>query len=360
MQMPKLIIIGLLGFILPLLSCHKPGGAQAAAKIEATNARTDSAGIEVPANLEKTGDLTKLQYVFKKGDVFGFTISNVEKNKISRDTSAEVNESTIRYSYKFEVLEAFPEGGGRLQTTLLRVQFNGRYKDPSGSRVMEFDSDKKNDKEKEKSYMQYSAALNTPFEIVVDRDGKLSDIRNLEMVIKRYMGNDYNTTKAEQRKLVERTYGESALKGIIQLAFQKVENKSLGIDSSWRINMAENIGFLKVQNDAKYTLKGYQRTSTGKFAHIEIVMKTTYVGAKKLDTGQGWATISDFKVDGKGSTIFDMDRMRVASRAFRQSIYMKFYIEPPEELKKVAPEQGKNFWMVQEASVDNIIEALHL
>jgi hypothetical protein len=53
-----------------------------------------------------------------------------------------------------------------------------------------------------------------------------------------------------------------------------------------------------------------------------------------------------------------MDKMRVVSRALHQTIDTKFYIEPPDDLKKVAPEQGKNFWMIQEATVDNTIEEL--
>jgi hypothetical protein len=355
----NLLVVFFAGCFLATIGCQRPSGAQSSVKGDSATVPAGSTGIEIPKNLEKTGELVKLQFSFRKGDVFGYSISNFEKVKISRDTNTDVSDQKVVYRYKFEVLEPFAEGGARLQVTCMGVQFNGHYKDVSGSREMKYDSDMKNDRDKQKVFAQYNAPVNTPFEIVVDHDGKIAAVRNLDAVVRRYMGDDYNSTKAEQRRVVELNYGESGLKKIIQLAFQKVENKSLGIDSSWTIFLPESIGFLKIQNVATYTLKGFQKSVAGKLAHIAVHMKSEYVGAKKLDTGQGWATISGFNVEGKGTSVFNMDKMRVASRALRQTIYTKFYIEPPEELKKVAPDQAKNFFMVQEASVDNTIEELH-
>ncbi len=35
---------------------------------------------------------------------------------------------------------------------------------------------------------------------------------------------------------------------------------------------------------------------------------------------------------------------------------VKFYVEPPEELKKLVPDQAKDFWMTQDATVENTVE----
>jgi len=172
------------------------------------------------------------------------------------------------------------------------------------------------------------------------------------------MQEDYNTTEFKTKKLIERQYGESTLKNVIQLAFQKLENKQLRVDSSWYLNWTGNQGYLKLENKAKYTLQGFENTSAGRLAHIVVKMKSDYLGERKIDTGQGMATVDHFDITGSGTSTFNMDTGRSQSRKLHQNVSLKFFVEVPTELKQMAPDQAKDFWMVQNATVENVIEPL--
>ncbi len=297
-----------------------------------------------------------LTYRMKQGDTFGFMIESVEDVTIIQDTIENINHQLLSYWYRFEVLESRPEGGGRLRVTCDRVRFSGSYDGPGGKQTAEYDSQEDNAYEIEKNFAQYNAPVNTPFVIVIAKDGRIADITELTEVIKNYLKDDYRTTKSDQMQGIARDYADSGLKSVIQLAFQKLAEAPVGKDSAWTITRPDRIGYLGIRNTAVYTVRDVVKSPSGQVAHIDAAITSLYTGDKRFDTGQGMATMNEFDVKGKGSTVYNLDKGRVQRRRLRTYVKVKMWVEPPEELKQMAPDQVHDFWYIQEASIENRIE----
>jgi hypothetical protein len=297
-----------------------------------------------------------LNYRMRAGDTFGYMIKNVEDVSITQDTIININHQELSWWYRFEVLEVQPGGGVRLRTTCDRVLFTGSYDGPGGVQNVRYDSREKNEYDTEKKFAQYNAPVNTPFVIVVANDGRIADITELTEVIKNYLKDDYRTTKSNQLGGISRDYADTGLRSVLQLAFQKLAETPVGRDSSWTIVRPEHIGYLAIRNAAVYTVLDMVKSPSGRVAHIDAAISSAYTGDKKMDTGQGMATMDDFDVKGRGSTAFNIDKGRVQRRRLRTNVKVKMWVEPPEELKKMVPQQMHDFWYIQQASIENIIE----
>jgi hypothetical protein len=313
--------------------------------------------VELPASLDTQGDATTFIYRFTAGEIFGYSIRNVERVKMTRDTAVETNVQEVTYRYAFKVVAVAADGSATLQATCLGVTFSGEYQTPSGKKSMSYDSDKANSPQTERTYAKYGAPVKTPFEITVDSGGLITSVGKLDGVIRRLMGDDYKTAKAQARGMIEKDYGENGLKNIVQLAFQTFDGKPVGVDESWVRTWSGKFGYLAAEHTGTYTLKGYSGEQGARQAHFAIALTSRYMGSRKLDTGQGIATMEEFTVRGSGHTAFDMARGRSASRKLVQTVFTKLWVEVPAELKQLQPELH-DFWWITDGSVDNEIEPI--
>jgi hypothetical protein len=298
-----------------------------------------------------------LLYRFTPDDAFGFVFSSIQHVRMFRDsTEDENNYQELRHWYRFEVLEAGPTGGGRLRAICDRVTFKGKYTSAGKSGDIDYDSDAENSYDIEKRFAEHNAAVNAPFEITVQPDGRISNVDKLDGVVKNYLRDDYRTTKKQDIEGIKRAIADAKLKAVLQLAFQKLADRPVGKDSSWRIVHPEVLGYLAKEDVAVYTVRDIVTSPKGRVAHIDVRIDSKYKGDNSFDTGQGMATMDTFDVTAKGLTVFNMQHGRLQRRNLRTDIHVRMYIEPPEELKKLAPEQGQNFWWVQKAYTEDRIE----
>lgn len=338
---------------------------QAGSGAKASDARVDSATQAIDDAMLTAEDRgpsvtldapVMLLYRMKPGDSFGYSIENIEDVTIMQDTIPTINHQVIRWWYRFEVVEAAPGGGARLRAHCDRVMFEGKYDGPGGAQAMQYDSREKNTYDIEKRFAQYNAPVHTPFMISVEKDGRISDISNLRDVVRNYLKDDYRTTKSDQLAAIERDYADSGIKAVLQLAFQKLADTPVGKDSTWTLVRPDKIGYLAVRSIASYGVRDVINSPRGTLAHIDAEITSEYVGAKTMDTGQGMATMNEFSVQGKGGTVFNLDAGRVQRRRLRTDVHVKMWIEPPEDLKRMMPDQMHDFWYSQKASIVNVIE----
>ncbi|GEM_PF-1146889 len=329
---------------------------------DSTAAAADSAGATEYIAEEERGSSVELaaplplRYTFSAGDRFSFLIVTDQQVTQLQDSIEDINHQVIKYWYRFDVLEPGADGGGRLRVTCDRVIFELTQSTEGREREMSYDSQAENTDEVEKLYAQYNAPVNTPFEIVVEPDGHVSSIENLGAVIRNFLRDDYETTKSDYRETIERDYADSGLKQILQLAFQKLPDQPVGRDSSWTMIRPEKLGYLEYRNDAEYRIRDIVASPAGQLAHIDAQLTSMYTGSKKMDTGQGMATMDLFDVGGKGLTVFNLDEGRVRRRSLQTNVHVRMYVEPPDELKEIAPQQARNFWWTQKASVKTTVE----
>lgn len=338
-------------------SAKQEGGAEdsTAAAAKNVDATEHIAEEERGASVELDAPLP-LRYAFRKGDSFAFRIVTDQQVTQTQDTLEDINHQVINYWYRFEVLEPDAGGGGRLRVTCDRVTFELEQSTAGREREMAYDSQAENTDEIEKLYAQYNAPVNTPFEIVVESDGHIAAIENLGEVVKNFLRDDYETTKSDYRETIERDYAETGLKQILQLAFQKLPEKAIGKDSSWTMVRPEKLGYLEYRNDAEYRIRDIVTSPAGTLAHIDAQLNSMYTGSKKMDTGQGMATMDSFDVEGRGLTVFNLDEGRVRRRSLQTDVHVRMYVEPPDELKELAPEQARNFWWTQKARVKTTVD----
>jgi hypothetical protein len=312
--------------------------------------RGPSVALEVPV---------MLLYRMKVGDRFGYRFVNTEDVKLVQDTIENINHQVVSWWYRFEVIEAAAGGGVRLRATCDRVLFEGRYRDPSGSRSMRYDSDADNAYDLVKQYAQYNAPVGVPFVLTVEKDGRISDVAELTEVIKNYLKDDFRTTKSNQIEAITRDYADVGIKAVLQLAFQKLADVPVGKDSVWMLSSPDRLGYLAMRNAARYTVRDIVQSPLGKVAQIDVRLTKTYTGEKKVDTGQGMATMSEFDAQGQGSTVFNIDRGRLQRRRLRTTVNVKMWVEIPEELKELTrgtPQEMSDFWWTLDGSTENVIE----
>lgn len=300
-----------------------------------------------------------LQYRMQPGDKFGYRIMNVEDVLLMQDTIENRNHQEVSWWYRFEVLEAAPAGGVRLRATCDRVLFEGRYKDPAGARTMRYDSDEDNAYDLVKQYAQYNAPVGAPFELTVEKDGRISNVGGLTEVIKNYLKDDFRTTKSNQIEAITRDYAETGIKAVLQLAFQKVADDPVAKDSAWTLVAPDRLGYLAMRNVAQYKVRDIVASPLGTVAHIDVKLKKSYTGKKTVDTGQGMATMSEFDAEGQGSTVFNIDRGRLQRRRLRNTVDVKMWVEIPPELKEMTrgtPQEMHDFWWTLEGRTENVVE----
>jgi hypothetical protein len=298
-----------------------------------------------------------LTYRFTKGESFGYQIRKKESLSMFRDSLLdEKNDVAITRWYTFKVLESYPQGGGRLLAECVRVLYDGQYSGPSGKREMKYDSRETNAPNTERLLSEYNAPVGHPFEMVIAPDGRIAAVEKLDAVIRNYMKEDYATTKSDQIKAITEDYAQTGIKSVLQLVFQKLHDKPVAQDSSWVIINARKLGYLSLRDDAVYTFHGITGAELGKLAHIGVRLTSTYTGNPSFDTGQGWATMKDFDIDGVGRTSFNLDKGRVHRRSISNSVFVNMFVEPPEELKRLAPDQARNHWWSQKAVTEDSIE----
>ncbi len=300
-----------------------------------------------------------LTYGMKVGDTFGYMIENNESVKMVQDTIENINHNIITWWYHFEVIEVESDGGMRLRATCDRVRFDGSYEGPGKKQTAKYDSQDKNSYDVDKQFAQYNAPVRTPFIVTIEKDGRISDLTQLTEVIRNYLKDDYRTTKSNQLESITRDYADAGIKSVLQLAFQKMAETPVGKDSSWTIVRPDRIGYLAIRNTAVYDVRDVVQSPLGKVAHIDATINSIYVGEKRMDTGQGMATMSGFDVRGSGRTVFNLDRGRVQRRRLRTDVDVKMWVEPPEDLKnltKGTPDEVHDFWWIQDASIVNVIE----
>ncbi len=300
-----------------------------------------------------------LTYRFEEGDRFGFLISNTQHVRMYRDsTEDENNYQELRHWYRFEVLSARPGGGGRMRVTCDRVTFTGTYTSAGKSGDVAYDSDVDNSYDVEKRFAEHNAPVNAPFEIVVEPDGRISGVDALDDVVKNYLRDDYRTTRQRDREAIKSAIADAKLKSVLQLAFQKLPEWPVGKDSTWRLIHPETLGYLAKEDIATYTVRDIVSSPRGRLAHIDVDIVSRYKGDKTFDTGQGMATMDTFDVTAGGLTVFNMQNGRLQRRSLRTDVHVRMYIETPEELKNVAPDdpRSKNFWWMQKAYTEDRIE----
>ncbi len=327
---------------------HRTPSASAAADTTAME------GTQAP--LERKGNATTFALKLKSGDRFDFRIETDERVKIGRDKEVEENRQKVTWWYAFTVLDAAEGGEARVEATCNRVLFAGEYKNTRGTQSLEFDSDKRYDERKLRDFAQYHAPVGTPFRFVIDREGRISDLSQLSGIIERFMGKDnYAKAKASAKETLAMDYGESGLKNVVQLAFQKFESRPIAVDSSWTIQWDGRQGYLALKHSARYTLKGYEQAGSERLAYVSVTMKSRYTGPDKVDSGQGIVTVQKFDVTGKGYSRIDPSQGLSRTRSFVQSMALRFLVEPPAELKQAAPDQAKDFVMTQDATITNTV-----
>ena len=291
---------------------------------------------EKPKDLEPMSQSTMMKFVFTKGEKFSYHMRTITDVSETTDSVVQSSMQDLAFTYSFEVLGTDPDGTGRLSAECSHVQFKGKY----GNREMSYDSSSPKDKAQEKTFAQYSAVLRNPFEIEVSAEGTIISIKNVDRIIEKIAGSDYKSMKLEARKQIAEDFANNTLKNQLQIVFQKLSDKPVANDSSWTIEWEGNLGFLQVKNTALYTLQGVKTDASGSMAHIGIAMKTQYIGPKKMDTGQGMATIQALDAKGTGSTVFDLTKHRTKKRSMDQKLLTRLVVDPPQELKAQMPNIG--------------------
>jgi len=326
-----------------------------------TPAATDVATAEMLSEDERGPSVPlerprQVVYRFSSGDSFGYKIHIVENVLQTRATIEEKNEQEVVYWYALDVVEAYPTGGGRLRATCDRVSFRHTSSDGKDTREMTYDTDAENPHDVEKQFSRFNAPVNTPFEMVVDSDGRIALIDNMDDVIRKYLSDDYATTKSDQLALIQRDYAETSIRSVLQHAFQKLPETPVGIDSSWVVVQSEKFGYLSVRNDGKYTVTDVTNTSHGMLMHIDVRLTSTHTGPRVMDTGQGIATMDTFDVQAVGRTTLNLDKGRIHRRTMKNTVYVKLWVEQPEETKRMFPDEMQDFWWVQDASIVTTVE----
>jgi len=297
-----------------------------------------------------------VRYQFRVGDRFGYSIYSEENVNLDSEKQVQENVQKLTHWYRFEVLEATPGGGGRLRVTCDRVLFSGSYKSGRGENKIDYDSDADNTYDVEKRFAEHNAPVNAPFEIVVESNGRISAIEKLDAMVKNYLRDDYGTTRSQDLGGIMETLSQQKLKPVLQRAFQNLSQGPVAKDSTWVLTNLEHLGYLSYRSTAVYAVRDIVKSATGRRMHIDYDMTSQYVGKKEVDTGQGIATMDVFDVTGKGLTVFNMERGRVQRRKWRTDVDVRMYVEPPEELKQVAPQDAENFWWITKAFTEDIVE----
>lgn len=277
-----------------------------------------------------------LKYKFSKGETFKYKLTTISSNDevIEADSTIKSKgNQTLVYIFDCEVLDVDEDNIAELTIKVSDIKFNA---DINGEKVSYSSSAKISDEEKLK-YMEYQTIYNTPYRARINQLGEVIEVSRIEKMVEKM--NDLSPQKqnltTEQKLQYAKQLGETAIRPITQMLFREMPKSNVGRDSSWNMQYPQQLGTLRIDNTAKYTVLDFVKVGDNKAAKINAKLTAVVSGERKATENGVTYSFGEPKISGYGTIVFDYETGKLLKADTGTEMKMTMSMEGKDSMQKL-------------------------
>lgn len=270
------------------------------------------------------GEKINLKFKPEVGDIFKYKLkinqnttdkSSLNKNKEIKSTQ------TMELYYTNEVTEINESGIITFKVRYDSVKMDMSATSPDSSISMSYNSNKKDEKAKNKDFMLFDALVGKEFKARVTSSGEVTTLYDLEKVFE-YIYKEYGDTLKSGDKEIVRKSIEDELKELIQTQFQILPEKEVYVDSSWSYNQEAALGSFPAENVLTYKIESLNRSDKGIIINLDasLVFKVIENSIKDKQTGLSYK-LENVKGEGSGKIELNLSKGCISKKDTKKYLF---------------------------------------
>ncbi|MEO8665684.1 MAG: DUF6263 family protein [Ignavibacteria bacterium] len=283
------------------------------------------------------GARVKLVLKPKKGDVFKYKMNakttSKEKSPLTEDKEI-TSIQDINYFYSEEVNDISSAGIITYKIKFDSINIVSTIASADSSVKMFYNSNIKDSVWSKPDFIQYNAIMGEEFYGRVSPQGEISEIYGLEKVydnMYKALGGD--TLTSDQKESLKASFGNDAIKAVIQQQFQMFPEKEVYKDSTWTRSYETQILIFPVKNILNYKLKDIKEENDQINLTIDADLAVDFMEKEVKDKKMTYK-VEDSKTGGKGVITYSLSKGCVINKETSTAIDMNMKISAgPQSIK---------------------------
>ncbi|MBS1492882.1 MAG: hypothetical protein JST55_05215 [Bacteroidetes bacterium] len=256
------------------------------------------------------GDKISLKMLPKKGDVFRYSMvakTVTKENSPMTDKKDVSQEQTITYYYSEEVTDT---ANG---VTAFKVKYDSinvvsvipTSKDSSVTIV--YNSNVKDSIYKKADFIQYNSIIGEPFNVSVTPKGEVTDIYGLQKIYDKMFKAFGDTLKEAEKSQIKESFGNDAIKSVLQQQFQIFPDNDVVKDSAWTRSYDTQLLVFPGRNSLKYKITDVKTENGEVILTIDADLSTELLKDEMKDKTVTYK-VENSSFNGKGTILFNLTR----------------------------------------------------
>ncbi|MBI3124496.1 MAG: hypothetical protein HYZ10_08825 [Ignavibacteriales bacterium] len=277
-----------------------------------------------------------LKYKFSKGETFKYKLTTISTNEeaVEADSIMKSKGSqTLSYIFDCEILDVDEDNVAEISLKVSNIKFDAEI---NGTKVSYSSSAKISDQEKLK-FMEYETIYNTPYRARVNQRGEVLDVSRIEKMVEKMnaMSPQKQNLTTDQKVQYAQQLGESAIRPITQMLFRELPANDVAKDSSWIRQYPQQMGTMRIDNTAKFTVIDFVKVGDNKAAKINASLSAVASGPRQGTENGITYNFGDPKIGGYGTIIFDFDSGKLIKADTGTDVKMSIRMEGKDSMGKV-------------------------
>ncbi len=261
--------------------------------------------------IKKDGNVEKVTLAMKpkKGDKFVYKMiaktTSQENSPLTQDKDI-TSDQVINYFYSMEVTESSADVS-TYKAKYDSINIVSTVKSGDSSLVIKYNSNIKDSIYNKPDFIQYNAIINEDFFLRVSSKGEISDIYGLEKIYTKMFKALGDTLKDSDKNEIKESFGNNAIKSVMQQQFQLFPDTEVVRDSSWTRSYDTQLMIFPVKNNLSYKIKDIQNQNGDNIVVIDATLSIAF-DQKEINEKDVKYQISDMDTGGKGTISFNLSR----------------------------------------------------
>lgn len=264
----------------------------------------------------------------KKGDVFKYKMNakttSKEKSPLTEDKEMTSTQD-IFYYYTEEVNDVSSNGIITFRIKFDSISIMSTVSANDSSLSLKYNSNVKDSVYSKPDFIQYNSIMNEDFYARVSQNGEVSEIYGMEKIYENMFKSLGDTLSNEQKQSLKESFGNDAVKAVLQQQFQMFPENEVYQDSVWTRSYETQILIFPVKNILSYKLKEIKEENDQLMLAIEAELAVEFIEKELKDKSMNYK-VEDAKTGGKGNIFFNISKGCVTRKETNTNIDLNMRI----------------------------------
>lgn len=216
-------------------------------------------------------------------------------------------DQTTYYYYRQEVTDT-ANGVTTFKVTFdsISVVFENRLPGDSVQKVV-YNSNVKDSIYGKPDFVQYNSTIGEPFNITVSPKGEIGDVYGLQKIYDKIFKGFGDTLKEADKSQIKESFGNEAIKSVLQQQFQIFPETEVVKDSAWTRSYDTQLLVFPGRNSLSYKIIDVKTENGETIVTIDADLSTTLLKDEVKDK-QATYKVENSSFNGKGTILFNLTR----------------------------------------------------